>query len=87
MEAILEILTTEDMTELRQGIINLILNAIESDFNALNEYMVPNFVIDVIDYVIDDIRPKLEKKTKKVINQKINDYLNAIQPKENENEC
>ena len=88
MEAVLEILTTEDMTELRQGIKNLILNAVESDFNALNEHIVPpNFVIEVIDDVIDDIRPKLEKKTKKVINQKINDYLNAIQTKENENEC
>lgn len=31
MEAILNILTTEDMTELRQGIKNLILNAVESD--------------------------------------------------------
>ena len=38
MEAILNILTTEDMTELRQGIKNLILNAVESDLNMRDEY-------------------------------------------------
>ncbi|OLA94282.1 MAG: hypothetical protein BHW64_04570 [Candidatus Melainabacteria bacterium LEY3_CP_29_8] len=58
MEAILNILTTEDMTELRQGIKNLILNAVESDLNMRDEYIVsPNFVIDIVDDVGNEKKP------------------------------
>ena len=86
MEAILNILTTEDMTELRQGIKNLILNSVESDLNMRDEYIVsPNFVIDIVDDVVEYMRPKLERKAEKVMTKRINDYLNAIQQtKENE---
>ena len=88
MEAILNILTTEDMTELRQGIKNLILNAVESDLNMRDEYIVsPNFVISIVDDVVEYMRPKLERKAEKIMIKRINDYLDAIQIKENENEC